>query len=139
MDVLGISNTIGGVIDTVADKFFVDADEKMKFKLETMRMQQEGEFKTAEIQLRAILAEANSKDRWTSRARPGFLYVIYVMILAGIPIGVLSVIRPEMAIGIANGMQAWLNAVPETRWQVFGVGYLGYTGARSFWDKRGGK
>ena len=136
MDVLGISNTISGVIDTVADKFFVDASEKEKFKLKAIELQQAGEFKKIESQLSVILAEAKSKDRWTSRARPGFLYVIYVMILAGIPVGVLSVFDSNAANQIANGMQAWLAAIPETLWQVFGVGYLGYTGARSFWDKR---
>jgi hypothetical protein len=29
----------------------------------------------------AVLAEAESPDPWTSRARPSFLYVMYVLLL----------------------------------------------------------
>jgi len=132
MDILGISKTIGGVLDTAADKFFVDADEKLKFKLKMIELQQQGEFKSQEIQLSAILAEAKSDDPWTSRARPSFLYVIYILILAGIPIGILSVFSPEAAGQIATGLQRWLGAIPSELWTVFGVGYLGYTGAREY-------
>jgi len=136
MDFLGIGKAAMGMIDTVADKFFVDASEKEAFKLKALELQQNGEFKSQEIQLSAILAEAKSKDPWTSRARPSFLYVMYIMILAGIPMGVLSVFMPAMAGQVAVGMQAWLSAIPKELWTVFGVGYLGYTGARSFIDKR---
>jgi hypothetical protein len=125
-----------GAVDTVADKFFVDAAEKEAFKLKALELQQRGKFKTQEVQLSAILAEARSADPWTSRARPTFLYVMYIMILAAIPMGVLSVFKPDMTKQIAAGMQAWLAAIPTELWTVFGVGYLGYTGARSFMDKK---
>lgn len=128
----GITTAISSTINTVADKFFVDATEKERFKLKAMEMQQSGELKAAEIQLSAILAEAKSDDPWTSRARPSFMYVIYLLILAAIPIGVLSAFNPVMAGQIADGMRAWLGAIPDTLWSVFGVGYLGYTGAREF-------
>ena len=128
----GLTTAITSTINTVADKFFVDATEKEKFKLRAMEMQQAGEFKSAEIQLSAILAEAKSSDPWTSRARPSFMYVIYIMILAAIPMGILSAFDPVMAVQIADGMRAWLGAIPDTLWTVFGVGYLGYTGAREF-------
>ena len=136
MDLTGIGTAISGAIGTVADKFFVDAKDKEAFKLKALELQQQGEFKAQEIQLSAILAEAKSKDPWTSRARPSFLYVMYIMILAGIPMGILSVFKHDMSVQIAAGMQAWLSAIPDPLWTVFGVGYLGYTGARSFIDKK---
>ena len=139
MDFTGVGTAISGAINTVADKFFVDAKDKEAFKLKALELQQQGKFKEIEVQLSAILAEAKSKDPWTSRARPSFLYVMYIMILAAIPMGVLSVFQPSMAVQIAKGMQAWLQAIPDSLWTVFGVGYLGYTGARSFIDKRGVK
>jgi len=37
-----------------------------------------------------------------------------------------------MATQIATGMQAWLAAIPDALWHVFGIGYLGYTGAREY-------
>lgn len=136
MDLLGIGKTISSAIDTVADKFFVDAKDKEAFKLKALELQQQGEFKSQEIQLSAILAEAKSKDPWTSRARPSFLYVMYIMILSSIPMGILSVFKPAAATQVAEGMKAWLAAIPADLWWVFGVGYLGYTGARSFVDKK---
>ena len=80
----------------------------------------------------AILAEANSDDPWTSRARPSFLYVVYLMILASIPMGFLTAFNPEVALAVTNGMKDWLAAIPESMWTLFGAGYLGYTGAREF-------
>ena len=136
MDLLGVGKAIAGAVDTVADKFFVNAKDKEAFKLKALELQRQGEFKAQEIQLSAILAEAKSKDPWTSRARPSFLYVMYIMILSAIPMGVISVFKPDIAGQIATGMQAWLAAIPDSLWTVFGVGYLGYTGARSFIDKK---
>ena len=139
MDLMGIGQAITGAVETVADKFFVDAADKERFKLQAAKMIQNGEFKTQEIQLSAILAEAKSSDPWTSRARPSFLYVMYVMILVAIPMGVLSVFNPEAATQIASGMKAWLSAIPSELWTVFGVGYLGYTGAREYGKAKLGK
>ncbi len=127
---------IGG---KVLDKIFPDPAERERAKLEMIRLQQEGQFREIEHQMSAILAEAKSADPWTSRARPSFLYVMYAMILASIPMGILSVFRPEAAVQIADGMKAWLTAVPNELWAVFGIGYTGYTVARSAWDKKVGK
>jgi hypothetical protein len=69
-----------------------------------------------------------------TRERPSFLYVCYVMILSAIPMGVLYAFDPGHAQKIALGLQAWLTAIPDPVWQLFTVGYLGYTGGRS-WEK----
>jgi hypothetical protein len=125
-----------GVADTIINKIFPDPAQRDAAKLEMLKMQQSGELDAVKIQMSAIIAEAQSADPWTSRARPSFLYVMYILILAAIPIGVLSVFRPDAAVQIANGMKAWLAAVPDSLWAVFGVGYTGYTVARSAWDKK---
>jgi len=73
---------IGSVFDfgsKVIDKIFPDAAERDKAKLELIKVQADGQLKELEIQLSAILAEANSTDPWTSRARPSFLYVVYTL------------------------------------------------------------
>ena len=87
-----------------------------------------------QTQLSAIVAEANSRDPWTSRARPSFLYVMYVMILWALPMGVLSAFRPDTARDIATGMNAYLGGLPEPLYTLFGTGYLGYTAMRQ-WGK----
>jgi len=123
------------VAGKVIDKIFPDPEQRDKAKLEMAKLQQEGGFKEVEIQMSAIIAEAKSSDPWTSRARPSFLYVMYLMILAAIPMGILSAFNPEMAVQIANGMKAWLSSIPDGLWATFGIGYSGYTIARSAWDK----
>ena len=84
-----------------------------------------------------MLAEASSSDKWTSRARPSFLYVMYGMILWALPMGVLFAIDPVRAAAIATGMQAWLNAIPDTLWNMFGFCFVGYTASRTFEKVKG--
>lgn len=122
---------VGGKI---IDKIFPDPAQRDAAKLKLMEAEREGRLMELQTQLSAILAEAQSVDPWTSRARPTFLYVIYVMIIFGIPMGFLSAFRPEVAAAVAVGMKAWLDAIPNELYTLFGIGYLGYTGAR-MWEK----
>jgi Holin of 3TMs, for gene-transfer release len=78
-----------------------------------------------------------SPDPWTTRARPTFLYVIYVMILWAIPMSIIAAFFPGVAQHMTAGIAAYLAAIPESVWALFGTGYLGYTAARS-WGKAKG-
>ena len=69
-----------------------------------------------------------------SRARPAFLYVIYILILWALPMGLIAAISPGAAQNIASGMNAYLGGLPEPLYALFGTGYLGYTAARQ-WGK----
>lgn len=113
------------------ERIFPDKAKADEAKLELLKMQQSGELQQTQVQLSAIISEANSGDKWTSRARPAFMYVMYFMILASIPMGVLFALNPETAEKIVSGMRQWLAAIPEEMWWLFGTGYLGYTGART--------
>jgi hypothetical protein len=126
---------IGGKI---IDKIWPDPEKKAEAQAKLLTLQQSGELKELEIAMSAILAEAQSSDPWTSRARPSFLYVVYIIILSAIPMGILHAVSPETAANIAIGFKAWLAAIPDPMWTLFGAGYLGYAGARSF-DKRKAK
>jgi hypothetical protein len=81
-----------------------------------------------------IDAETQSPDLWTSRARPTFLYVMYALLLWAVPMGLIAAISPAAAARIAAGMSAYLNALPEPLYALFGTGYLGYTAMRQ-WGK----
>jgi hypothetical protein len=120
--------------EKVIDKIFPDANQAAKAKLELAQMAQNGEFKELEAAMSILIAEAQSADKWTSRARPSFLYVVYLMILMGIPMGLVSAWRPDIATAIGVGLASWLNAIPDAVWSLFGLGYLGYVGSRT-WDK----
>ena len=127
---------------SLIEKIFPDkgkqAAERAQAELALVQLQQDGTLKELGLQMSAIIAEAQSPDPWTSRARPSFLYVMYVMILTAVPMGILYAFKPEVALAVAAGVKAWLEAIPEEMWWLFGVGYTGYTGARMF-EKRGGK
>lgn len=120
---------------TIIDKLFPDPVKRDEAKLQLAKLQQDGELKALETRMSAIIAEAKSTDKWTSRARPSFLYVIYIMILSALPMGVLFAFEPAVAHNIAEGMQAWLKAIPEPLYALFGAGYLGYSASRSY-DKK---
>ena len=129
-----ILDTIIGPIASIIDKVIPDKAARDKAKLDLLALQGTQEMQQIQAQLSAIVAEANSRDPWTSRARPSFLYVMYLIILWALPMGVLSAFRPDTARAIAAGMNAYLAGLPEPLYTLFGTGYLGYTAMRQ-WGK----
>ncbi len=132
----------GKVVDTVAN--FIDPAKKAEAELAILKLQQDGAFreieaalKTAEMAKDTIVAEASSQDKWTSRARPSFMYVIYILILSSIPMGALHAFDPTTAAAITVGFKAWLAAIPAEMLALFGVGYVGYTITRGQEKKAG--
>jgi hypothetical protein len=121
---------IAGLID----KLIPDPKARDAAKLELLKLQGGQELETLRTQMSAIVAEAQSADPWTSRARPSFLYVMYALLLWAIPMGLIAAAAPDTAAGIARGMTAYLNGLPEPLYALFGTGYLGYTAARQ-WGK----
>jgi len=121
---------------SLIDRLFPDkekqASERAVAEAHLMQMKEDSAIRRTAQQLSAIIAEAQSEDPWTSRARPSFLYVMYIMILSALPMGILSAFSPQTAANIAAGMKLWLGAIPPELWMLFGTGYLGYTGAREF-------
>ena len=134
---MAIIESLIGPIASIIDKIIPDKEARARAKLELLELQGSHELKTIETRLAAIVAEANSHDPWTSRARPSFLYVMYVIFLAALPMGILSAFKPEMANSIASGMNAYLAGLPDPLYALFGTGYLGYTAARQ-WGKAKG-
>lgn len=124
-----------GAILPIIDKIIPDPQARDAAKLELIKQQNSAEMGLVEQQLSAIIAEAKSTDPWTSRARPSFLYVIYTLILASIPMGFLTAYQPDVATNVTVGFKDWLAAIPSDLYWLFGAGYLGYTGARTL-DKK---
>jgi len=127
----------GKLVDRLFPDKISQEKERSAAQLALAQMVQSGEMEELKVSLSAILAEAQSSDPWTSRARPSFMYVIYLMILAGIPMGFLAAFRPEIASQVSAGMQAWLAAIPDSLWALFGAGYLGYTAVRGYEKGKG--
>ncbi|MDP3551624.1 MAG: holin family protein [Novosphingobium sp.] len=134
---MGILEALISPISTIIDKVIPDKEARDRAKLELLKLEGSQELEQIRTRMSAIVAEANSTDPWTSRARPGFLYVMYIMILWALPMGLIAAFRPEAAKGIAAGINAYLGGLPEPLYALFGTGYLGYTAARQ-WGKTKG-
>ena len=133
MDPITLSS-IFGIGSKIIDKLFPDPAQKAQAQLELLKMQQSGDLDEIKVQLSAIIAEAQSTDPWTSRARPSFLYVVYVLLLWSIPMGVLTIFKPDAAAAFTLGFKAWMSAIPEPVLTLFGVVMTGYVAGRS-WEK----
>jgi hypothetical protein len=129
-----ILESIIGPLASIIDKVIPDKAARERAKIELIKLEGSQELEGLQARLSAILAEAQSPDPWTSRARPSFLYVTYAIILWALPMGLIAAFRPEAARDIATGMNAYLNGLPEPLYALFGTGYLGYTAARQ-WGK----
>ena len=134
MSILGLALPVVG---KVLDRILPDKAAKDAAKIALLELEQEGQFKDDELRMNAIVMEAKSADPWTSRARPSFFYVMYIYIIAAIPMGILAAFDPVIASNITHGMREFLNAIPEILYNVFIAGFLGYTGARTFEKVKG--
>jgi hypothetical protein len=132
---LGSIFTMG---QSLIDKLFPDPVDKLKAQTELAQMQQSGELQALTVQMSAIIAEAQSPDPWTSRARPMFMYVFYSIILFMTMIGpMLGIFFPDkMGLFFMNVTKGFA-AIPEDLWWTFSAGYLGYAGLRTVEKNRG--
>ena len=126
-----------GPIASIIDKVIPDKEARARAKLELIALEGTHELKAIEARLSAIVAEAQSADPWTSRARPSFLYVMYALILFSVPMGMIAAFDAQTAHDIGSGMTRYLAALPDALYALFGTGYLGYTAARQ-WGKAKG-
>ena len=122
---------------SIIEKVIPDKTAREKAKLELLQLHGTQEMQLIEARLSAIVAEAQSPDPWTSRARPSFLYVMYLLILFAVPMGVIAAFDPTTARAIGAGMTSYLSALPDSLYALFGTGYLGYTAARQWGKVRG--
>jgi len=134
---MSLLSTIIGPVSRIIDKIIPDKEARDRAKLELIKLEGTQELEEVRLQMSAILAEAQSPDPWTSRARPSFLYVMYFLLLWSVPMGLIAAFRPEAARDIAAGMNAYLAGIPEPLYALFGTGYLGYTVTRQWGKIRG--
>ena len=131
---MALVESLIGPLASIIDKIIPDKEARERAKIELVKLEGTQELQAIQARLSAIVAEAGSADPWTSRARPSFLYTMYALLLWALPMGLLAAFRPEAARDIAQGMNAYLNGLPEPLYALFGTGYLGYTAARQ-WGK----
>lgn len=141
-DILGGSLLEG--ISSIIGKFKLDPAERAKIQAavdahafdlavkEAELQARLAEFQAREIEAASaiIQAEGASTDRFTSRARPAFMWLMYIVI------GWNFILLP--IIQMTQGMPTQPIVLPEEMYWLFASGYLGYVGFRSL-DKTGFK
>lgn len=125
---------VGGKI---IDKIFPDPEQRDAAKLALIKEEREGRLEEVKTSMSVMLAEAQSNDPYTSRARPSFLYVVYILMLFSIPMGILHAVSPETAANVSTGATAWFSAIPESIIDMFTIVMMGYIGGRSFEKVKG--
>ena len=90
---MAIFESLIGPITSLLDKLIPDKEARARAQYELLQLEGTQEMQLIEARLQAIVAEAHSTDPWTSRARPSFLYVMYVLLLWSIPMGVIAAWR----------------------------------------------
>jgi len=138
MPIPAIVGALTPILGKALDAIFPDPAEREKAKLALLRAEQEGRLRELEVSMSAIVAEGRSADPWTSRARPTFLYVMYLVILLCFVGGTLSVWWPDEVARAAVNVGQMMAAIPDDLWWLFGAGYLGYSASRSFDKWKGG-
>ncbi len=123
------------LIDKISD-YFPSEQAKNEAKMKLMEMEGKGELEELKATLDVIKTEAKSADPWTSRARPSFMYVFYIIILMAIPVAIVGTFNQEAALAFTEGLTGFWSAIPSDLYWLFGAGYLGYSGMRTI-DKRG--
>lgn len=138
IDIGGVFSGIGTLAKdlraAITGKEPISADKAAEISLKVQEL--ETNIETARMSV--MQAEASSSDKWTSRARPGFLYLFYFIVL------ILAVAAPFVGIFFPTQMsqfyvnvKAGFDAVPEAMWWTFTSGYLGYVGARQYGKAKG--
>ena len=111
-------------LTSLLDRVIPDPAERDRAKLALLDVQGSQELAQVNARMAGIVAEASSTDPWTSRARPSFLYVMYIIILWSLPMGLIAAVNPAAASAITMGMTTYLGAIPQPLYTLFGTGYL---------------
>lgn len=145
-----IGGNLGKLVKDVVGTFKLSPEEKAKMEQAIEANAHEIQMKEYELTVKAldaetkaieaasanIRAEAQSGDAYTSRARPTFLYLFYVILAFNYIILPIS----QMIKGISI-VDLKPIIYPDILWEVFVAGYLGYVGVRTFekYKSMGGK
>lgn len=134
----GLKDLVFGVLDRIKLSPEAKAEiEQQKAEIEQQAAKMEFELRQKEMDLQAkeseiagsnIRAEGGSTDKFTSRARPTFMYVIYLVLIWNFLL--LPIVQ------MVRGAAVDPIDLPGDLYMLFGAGYLGYVSWRSL-DKSG--
>jgi hypothetical protein len=138
IDVGGVLSGAGEFLKSlraaITGKEPLDANKAAELALKA----QELEATLENTKLSIAVAEASSQDKWTSRARPSFMYVFYFLLISLVIVApFIGVFFPAQMTQFYVNVAAGFKAVPDAMWATFTCGYLGYVGARQYGKVKG--
>lgn len=136
-----LGGNLGQLVKDVVGTFKLSPDKKAELQATIDENAHEIQMKEYELTVRAIeaekvaiaeasaniRAEAQSGDKFVSRARPTFLYLFYIILAFNF-----IVLPIAQIIGGTSVTDLKPIEFPDILWEVFIAGYLGYVGAREF-------
>lgn len=117
----------GGLLDKVIDKVLPDKlsqEDRIKLKQEFDLEVMANENKIEEYRRDIIVADSKSEDSYVRYSRPTLFYVIYLTIIFNYMI--IPLVQTFKGVAIAP------IELPPKLWELFTIGYLGYSGFRTF-------
>lgn len=112
----------------------ISADKAAELALKV----QELETSIEQSRISVMIAEASSTDKWTSRARPGFMYLFYAVVACLVLLApFVGIFYPLQMQQFYTNVAAGFEAIPDIMWQTFGVGFIGYSAARTYEKSKG--
>lgn len=135
-----IASGLFDIAKGLIDKLIPDPQANAAAQLELMRLDQVGQLQELQTRMSAILAEANSQDPWTSRARPSFLYLFYIIVMFMVMLApMLGIFYPEKMDLFFFNVSKGFSAIPDALWATFTAGFLGYSASKTYEQTKGVK
>lgn len=126
-------NEIFGLGRDILKTIFPDKTERERAEAKLEELRLNGQLQLLAERSKIAQAEASSSDKWTSRARPSFMYVFYIIVSFLVIIGPLvGVFFPKEMGQFYTNVAAGFEAIPGAMWGTFTAGYLGYSCARTY-------
>lgn len=122
----------------IISRLFPDKTEAQKAQAQLDVIRANGELQLLAERNKIAQAEASSSDKWTSRARPSFMYIFYILLIFLIIVGpIVGIFFPSQMNIFYSNVQSGFDAIPTAMWGTFTAGYLGYSGFRTFEKSKG--
>lgn len=123
----------GGIklVDDIINTAFPSPEAKASAEAKLLQAQAQAYIDQLKASQAVMQAEAQSADPWTSRARPSFLYVVYLLLLWALPMSFVFAFAPDTAHKIVQGFGEWLSAIPQSIVSLFETVMVGYTAGRT--------
>lgn len=128
----GVASIIGELRQAFGSDITPDQKAALQMKLADL------ELAATNAQMEMIKGEASSSDPWTSRARPMFMYIFYlILLILGVVSPFVGLFWPNYTAQFYINVKSGFEAIPGDLYALFGAGYLGYTGMRTFEKVKG--